>query len=162
MVLITLRFFYLLLFISIASQGIFYFLTVSNAFQLISLKEFITVRKVIESLIEVPIKLLYYTAVALAISILLLQIKEFQPLLFLTVSISLVFLLGDIFFALTKSVPLNTLIRNYTAASDQELYENIRTQWLFYIKLRGGFAISGLLILLFGLWYDVHAIHKLK
>ena len=149
----ALRFFYLLLFIVIASQGIFYFLAVGKALQLISLNGFMEQRKVIEQLIEWPLKVLYYTSVALAVSLLILYRNNVCSVLFFTTACSLAFLLADVFFALTKSVPLNTLIRNYTAFSDQELYEGIRTQWLCYIKTRGLLSISGLLILLSGFMF---------
>lgn len=157
---LTLRLLYLLLYIVIASQGIFYFLAVADACQALSLDGFIEFRKAVERVIETPLRFLYYSSVLLAVSILIFQIKNVHSILFYTVLISLGFLLADVVLALTKSVPLNVLIRNYTPFSNPLEYEAIRTQWLFYIKVRGAIAISGLVILSAGFVLDTILVKK--
>lgn len=157
---LTLRVLYLLAYIVIASQGIFYFIAVADACYALPLEGFIEFRKAVERVIETPLRFLYYSSVLLAVSILISQIRSFHSILFYSVLISLGFLLADVVLAITKSMPLNVLIRTYNSSSDQLLYEFIRAQWLFYIKMRGLLAISGLLILLSGFVWDTVAFKK--
>lgn len=157
---LALRVLYLLIYIILASQGIFYFLAVSDACQILPLDAFIEFRKAVERVIEMPLKILYFSSILLALSILVCQIKNVHSVLFYTVLISLGFLLADVVLAVTRSMPLNALIREYTPFSNQSLYEGIRTKWLFYIKIRGMLSVSGLLILVAGFVSDTITLEK--
>jgi magnesium-transporting ATPase (P-type) len=157
---VTLRVLYLLLYIVLASQGIFYFLAVADACQTLPLDAFIEFRKAVERVIEMPLKCLYCSSILLALSILICQIKNVHSVLFYTVLISLGFLLADVVLAVTRSMPLNALIREYTPFSNQHSYEAIRSQWLFYINMRGMLSVSGLLILVAGFVLDTIAVEK--
>ena len=151
---LTLRVLYLLVYIVIASQGIFYFLAVAEACQLMPLEGFIEFRKAVESSIETPLRILYSSAVFIAVMLLLFQIRHFNAVVFYTTMLSLSFLIADILLAVTKSIPLNVLIRNSSSPLNHILYEDIRLQWLYYIKFRGVLSVTGLLTMIVGFFID--------
>lgn len=149
MKLITLRTLYLLLYLFIASQGMFYLIGINKALQSISIPAFIEQRKAIDAIIGNPLRFLYVSSIGMAFLILALDIRNPRSITFITVLLSLICIAADLFLAITKSIPLNDIINNYPAHKFSDM-QSVRVEWLWLINCRGAIAITGLLILLSG------------
>lgn len=145
----TLRTLYLLLYLFIASQGMFYLIGINKALLNISISAFIEQRKSIDAVIGDPLRLLYFSSMGIAILLLFFTFRNPGSIVFITVLLSLLCILADVTLALTKSIPLNEIMNNYPSDQDPDM-QLLRTEWLSYISLRGSIAIIGLFILLSG------------
>jgi hypothetical protein len=150
MITATLRISYLLFFIIIASQGIFYLTGISKALLGISLEGFIEQRKAIDAVISTPLRVIYYSALITGLLLTLTTIQKPTSLLFITTIISFLCLSADVYLIVTQSLPLNKIVNDFPLNSDSINFETIRVKWLTYINYRGMFAITGLLVLLSG------------
>ena len=149
MKLFTLRTLYLLLYLFIASQGMFYLIGINKALQSISIPAFIEQRKAIDTVIGNPLRFLYISSIGIAFLILALDIRNPRSITFITVLLSLICIAADLFLAINKSIPLNDIINNYPANKFSDM-QSVRTEWLWLINCRGVIAITGLLILISG------------
>jgi hypothetical protein len=145
----TLRTLYLLLYLFIASQGMFYLIGINKALLNISISAFIEQRKSIDAAIGDPLRFLYFSSIGIAILLLFFTFRTPGSVIFITVLLSLLCILADVSLAVKKSMPLNEIINNYPSNQDPDM-QIIRTEWLSYINLRGSIAIIGLFILLSG------------
>lgn len=154
---------YVLLYIAIAAQGIFYWMGIADALEHISLGAFMEQRKAIDAVIANPLRIIYLSTLITGITLIWMLCKQPFSIMFILVVCSLLFLCVDGYFIFTKSLPLNRMIDLYEIDSHIILFESVRKEWLFYIKLRGFFAISGLLIMLTGiLWQnDISCFRKI-
>lgn len=145
----TLRTLYLLLYLFIASQGMFYLIGINKALLNISISAFIEQRKSIDAAIGDPLRILYFSSIGIAILLLFFTFRTPGSVIFITVLLSLLCILADVSLAVKKSIPLNEIINNYPSNQDPDM-QIVRTEWLSYINLRGSIAIIGLFILLSG------------
>lgn len=145
----TLRTLYLLLYLFIASQGMFYLIGINKALHTISISAFIEQRKSIDAVIGNPLRFLYFSSMGVAILILALTVKNPKSITFITVLLSFICIVADLTLAINKSIPLNEIINNYPANSNTNI-QSVRNEWLAYINYRGAIAITGLFILLSG------------
>lgn len=152
----TLRILYLLIYLFIASQGMFYLLGINRALLNISIPAFVEQRKSIDAVIGNPLRFLYCSAVAIGLSILCYTYKRPESFIFLSVALSLICILVDMMLAIRKSIPLNKLINAYPTNHDME---TIRKEWVTWISIRGAIAIAGLFILLSGFVVTIFNIH---
>ncbi|MFD2164573.1 hypothetical protein ACFSJU_19360 [Paradesertivirga mongoliensis] len=145
----TLRTVYLLLYLFIASQGMFYLIGINKALQSISIPAFIEQRKAIDAVIGNPLRFLYLSSMGVALLILVLDHRNLRSITFITVLLSFICIAVDLFLAINKSIPLNDIINNYPANNFSDM-NSVRTEWLWLINCRGAIVITGLLILLSG------------
>jgi hypothetical protein len=145
----TLRTLYLLLYLFIASQGMFYLIGINKALLNISISAFIEQRKSIDAAIGDPLRLLYFSSIGIAILLLSFTFRTPSSIIFITVLLSLLCILADVSLAVKKSIPLNEIINNYPSNQDRDM-QILRAEWVSYINLRGSIAIMGLFILLSG------------
>lgn len=145
----VLRTFYLLLYLFIASQGMFYLIGINRALQNISISAFVEQRKSIDAVIGDPLRFLYFSSIGIAVIILLYTFRNPGSIIFLSVALSLSCILADMSLAIKKSIPLNEIINNYPANNYNDM-QTLRKKWLSYISLRGAISIIGLLVLLSG------------
>jgi hypothetical protein len=145
----TLRTLYLLLYLFIASQGMFYLIGINKALHNISISAFIEQRKSIDAAIGDPLRFLYFSSIGVAILILAFTVKTPKSIVFITVLISFICILADMSLAIKESIPLNEIINSYPSNSDNDM-SAVRNEWLSIISYRGAIAIFGLFILLSG------------
>ena len=145
----TLRISYLLFYLFIASQGMFYLLGINRALLNISISAFVEQRKAIDAVIGDPLRFLYFSSMALGLVILALNIKNPASISFITVLLSLICIFGDVSLAIQKSIPLNAIINDYPSNNYPDI-QTLRNEWLSWINIRGAIAIAGLFILLSG------------
>lgn len=151
----TMRILYLVLYLFIASQGMFYLIGINKALRNISISAFIEQRKAIDAVIGSPLKFLYFGSMAIAVILLALNIRSPRSITFITVGLSLLCIFADLYLALGKSIPLNQIINNYPSNNYPNIVQ-IRDQWLTYINCRGTIAILGLFILLSGFLVEAY------
>lgn len=144
-----LRSLYLLLYLLIASQGMFYLIGINKALHNISISAFIEQRKSIDAAIGDPLRFLYFSSIGIAILILVFTVRNAGSIIFITVLLSFACILGDMTLAVKKSIPLNVIMNNYPANNYKDM-QALRTEWLSYISIRGAIATTGLFILLSG------------
>src|SRR5690606_37311414 len=127
----TLRTLYLLLYLFIASQGMFYLIGINKALFNISISAFIEQSKSIDAAIGDPLRILYFSSIGIAILLLFFTFRTPGSVIFITVLLSLLCILADVSLAVKKSIPLNEIINNYPSNQDPDM-QIVRTEWLSY------------------------------
>lgn len=149
MTVFTLKTIYLFLYIFIASQGMFYMIGISRALRTISLPAFLEQRKAVDAVIGDPLRFLYFSAIGIGLITLILAFKHPKSALFISVLLSFLFLIADLYLAISRSIPLNDIINHYPSNKFPNI-EAVRKDWLDVITYRGLTTITGLLFLLAG------------
>lgn len=149
----TLRLLYLLVYLLIASQGMFYLLGIHKALSHISIGAFAEQRKAIDLVIATPLKVLYLGGLSIGLLTLLLYWKKYNTLAYATLVVAFALMVVDILLAFTQNLPINQQFHSYSAQDMDTDWAQLRAQWLYFICLRGGLAILGLAFLLWSWLY---------
>ena len=148
------RILHLLSYVLVTSQVLFYLFILCKALKAVSLDNYFELRKVIDSLMIKRFKFMYYSCLALSIVTVLLSARQPASLFFISSASALIFLAIDLAITLRGSVPLNTLSHSYGATPENVNWQNVRTQWLDYMKYRGIAIALGMSGLLAGLVFE--------
>jgi hypothetical protein len=141
----------LMVYMVITSQLLFYFFILSDSLKLVSLENFIELRKVVDLSFGHRFKMIYYAGLLLSLTVVLLQIKQPGSILFITAVISLVCLLVDVAIAMKGNVPINSLFNNYQSGDTTQNWQALRLEWINLINIRGAFIVTGICAQLIGL-----------
>ena len=148
------RILHLLSYVLVASQVLFYLFILCKALKAVSLENYFELRKVIDSLMVKRFKFMYYSCLVLSIATVIASATEPASLFFISSAIALIFLSIDLAITLRGSVPLNALSHSYGSTSKNVSWENVRIQWLDYMKYRGIAIVLGMAGLLAGLVFE--------
>jgi len=149
----TTYFVYLLCYVLVSSQLLFYLFILTDALRPVSLSNFIELRKSVDFLAEHRLRVLYYVSLPLSIATVALLAPNRTSPLFITAVISCLCLLIDMAFALKGNMPINAQINNYTPNSGTN-WEALRQQWLTFMQYRGVAIAIGITSLLAGLFLN--------
>ena len=147
------RILHLLSYVLVTSQVLFYLFILCKALKAVSLDNYFELRKVIDSLMIKRFKFMYYSCLALSIVTVVLSAGQRASLFFISSASALIFLSIDLAITLRGSVPLNTLSHSY-GSTDNVNWQNVRIQWLDYMKYRGIAIALGMAGLLAGLVFE--------
>ncbi|WP_276373251.1 hypothetical protein [Chryseolinea sp. H1M3-3] len=147
----TVRLLHLLSYVLVTSQVLFYLFILGDSLKVVSLDTFFELRKVIDSLMIGRFKAMYYSCLALSLVVVALAAKNPATAFFISVAMALVCLAVDLAIATKGSMPLNALMHTYSPGDKSVNWDEIRVQWLDYMKYRGVFICAGMLSLLVGL-----------
>ncbi len=147
----TVRLLHLLSYVLVTSQVLFYLFILGDSLKVVSLDTFFELRKVIDSLMIGRFKLMYYSCLALSIIVVVLATKNPHAAFFISSAVALVCLAIDLAITIKGSMPLNALMHTYSPGDKSINWDDLRTQWLDYMKYRGVFICAGMLSLLVGL-----------
>ena len=92
------------------------------------------------------LKVLYYGALILAVSVMILMKDRYISLTFLFIVLSTLFTVLDMLLAVKFNIPINKAFRSYPAASHD--WNDLRARWVNFIVVRGSFSIGAMLLLL--------------
>ena len=81
------------------------------------------------------------------------SVKQPTSLFFITAMAALIFLMLDLAITVKGSLPLNALANTFDG-SEKVDWNNVRIQWLDYMKYRGIAATLGMISLLAGLVFE--------
>jgi hypothetical protein len=140
----------LLSYMMVTAQLLFYLLVYIDALKLLPIQDFIEHRKAIEPLIASRLKIIYYACLGISLLMIVLQIKEFNSLAFITSAIAFSCLLLDVLIALKGNVPINTII-NSTPFEMRNDWDALRATWLNFFVYRGILSLTGIASLFVGL-----------
>jgi uncharacterized membrane protein len=152
----TVRLLHLLSYLLVTSQVLFYLFILCDSLKVISLENFIELRKVIDSLMIGRFKVMYYSCLALCVIAVVLAAKQPSSGFFITSVMALIFLIADLWITVRGSMPLNELMHTYTPGHSTADWETVRTQWLDYMKYRGIIITMGMTTLIGGLILAKH------
>jgi hypothetical protein len=150
----TIRFLHLLSYLLVTSQVLFYLFILSDALKAISLDSFFEQRKTIDSLMIGRFTGMYYSCLGLSILAVVLSVRDISSLFFISSMLALLFLAVDLFITIKLSIPLNAMAHQYGGKSQDVNWEEIRIQWLNFMKYRGVAMTIGMMILLAALVFD--------
>ena len=149
----SLRLLHLLSYLLVTSQVLFYLFILCDALKMISLENYFEQRKVIDTLMGNRFRLMYYSCLALSVLAVVFSVKQPTSLFFITAMAALIFLMLDLAITVKGSLPLNALANTFDG-SEKVDWNNVRIQWLDYMKYRGIAATIGMISLLAGLVFE--------
>ena len=136
----------LTLYFFIASQGGYYLLAFGRVLRELPTDSFLQIRKVTDSVIEKPLKILYPAAlIALLVRILVEDgniLSLFPPL------ISFLLLLADLLLAIKVSIPLNKMICQSESGYPMEKSSALKQKWINFILIRSYLSITGFILIM--------------
>lgn len=145
------RLLFLIFFLIIVSQGIFYLFALSKAFSEISITAYAEIRNSTDRVIEWRLKFVYPMAVLLGLITTLSLIKSPGSLAFITAAIACACLLIDLILAIKFNMPINALFNEFDTGFRDLDWESLRRTWLKFMCFRGVIQVLGFLSLLVGL-----------
>ena len=137
----------LLVVIIIASQGIFYFIGCAEAMKHLTVPVFADYRKALDSVIAGRLRILYYSALILGITVLILSRQHMSGLVFICTLVATICILVDVLLALKESIPINAQFNQYPAG-DVSDWRSLQLSWVKLIVIRGVFSSTALVALL--------------
>ncbi len=145
----------LLMYAFIISQSFFYILAMTSILKKMQAGTYIETRNLLTETLQVPLKVIYYTA--LGASLLLTSFCVVNPngLLFITSIIAFVALLADALLAVKGNIPLNKYINSWTSNNYPEEWQQYRSKWFNLYHIRQGLNITGFVSLLAGLVFGI-------
>lgn len=152
MFVILVRTVFLLFFLVIVSQGIFYLLAASKAFSDISIDAYAEIRNSIDRVIEWPLKVVYPATLLVGLISVFSMVKVPASLPFITTTIAFLCVVVDIALAVKFNMPINEQFHSYTTGSLGTDWESLRDTWLQFIGYRAVVQVVGFLALLVG-WF---------
>jgi hypothetical protein len=142
---------HLVAYLIVTSQLLFYLVILGNAMKSISLNSYFELRKVVDTLMNQRFRIIYYTCLFLSLLTIIFASAMPESSFFITTTLAFICLVVDVFIAQRKNVPLNKLSNTYVTKSADHDWQDVRTQWLKYIRYRGIFIVTGMIVLLWGL-----------
>jgi len=97
---------------------------------------------------------MYYSCLALSIVATIVSAKQTASLFFISSATALICLSIDLAITVRGSLPLNALSHTYGSTRENVNWQNVRTQWLDYMKYRGIVITVGMAGLLAGLVFE--------
>lgn len=152
----SIRFIHAFSYLTVTCQLMFYMVVFSDAMKLLSIENFLELRKIIDPLILGRNRVLYLTCLVANIGVILLAIKKPNSAFFITSLIALVCVVIDITLALKGNARLNTMV-NTGVLSGIDSWETLRMKWLNLIHYRGLFTTAGMICILIGFLWDIRS-----
>lgn len=150
----TIRLLHLLAYFIISSQLAYYLFVMSDVFSRVPLSHFIAIRKLTDPLVHQRHIPIYYACAILGLLLLLVMYQKYKTTSYIFLSLSFACLIADIIIAQAGNAPINKAFNSYPNGPAGDNWEQLRFNWLHYIRLRAGISIAGFLSLLAGLlWF---------
>lgn len=141
----------LVVFIILASQGMFYFLAGAEALRNVSVPTFAEQRKAIDIVIGSRLQYLYYSALIIGLVIMVLTARNADWRLFGITAIATALIVTDVVLAIKFNIPINKAFHNYPNEGGVD-WRYLQISWLRMIVIRGIITCSALFVLLFS-WF---------
>lgn len=141
---------FILLYLIVVSQGIFYLFAASKAFSGISIDAYAEIRNSIDKVIEWRLKLVYPATLLIGLLAVISLIKNPGSLLFITTAIAFICVVADLVLAVKFNMPINSQFHAYSPGVEGVDWELLRKTWLQYLEYRAGLQLLGFLALLLG------------
>lgn len=151
MVASILKIVFLLLYLIVVSQGIFYLFAASKAFSGISIDAYAQIRNSIDQVIEWRLKFVYPATLLVGLIVTLSLIKTPGSLIFITTAIAFVCVVVDLALAVKFNMPINAQFHTYTSSMQDVDWESLRKTWLEFLEYRAVVQVVGFLALLMGM-----------
>lgn len=149
---LILRAAFLLFFLTIVSQGIFYLFALNKALASISIDAYAEIRNATDQVIEWRLKLVYPAALLIGVVTTLLQLKNSGIFVLVTTAIALLCVIVDLVLAVKFNVPINLQFHKYSATLQEVDWVAMRQTWLQTMEYRGLVQVLGFISLLLSWW----------
>ena len=146
-----LRIAFLLLYLVVVAQAIFYLFAASKAFSRISMNAYAEIRNSIDQVIVGRLTFVYPATLLVGLLVVLSQVKAPGSPGFITAAIALGCVAADVALAAKFNMPINAQFRAYSAGMPGADWELLRKTWLQYIEYRAVLQVVGFLALLVGM-----------
>lgn len=145
------EFVYLASYVIISSQLIYYLLVMSDALKLISIDNFMELRKTIDPIFKKRLSFVYYACLSLNIVLLVMRRGDLFSISYAALIVAFLCLVADLLIAIKGNIPVNNHITNYVSGSIEYNWHALRKDWLNYITWRGIANFIGMLSLIAGM-----------
>ena len=152
MLVVIARVAFLLFFLIVVSQGIFYLFAASKAFSGISIDAYAEIRNSIDQVIESRLKFVYPATLLIGLIAVLCLVKAPGSLAFITTAIAFACIIVDIILAVKFNMPINEQFHTYASSMQGTDWESLRKTWLQFLEYRAMVQVVGFLALLVGLF----------
>ncbi|AHM58737.1 hypothetical protein D770_02325 [Flammeovirgaceae bacterium 311] len=144
---------FLLLYLIVVSQGIFYLFAAGKALSGVSIDAYAEIRNSTDQVIEWRLKFIYPATLLVGlIAVVLSSMKAPGSLTFITTAIAFVCLVVDLALAVKFNMPINAQFHTYQAGMQGIDWESLRSTWLQFLEYRGVVQVVGFLALLVGMF----------
>jgi uncharacterized membrane protein len=144
---------FLLLYLIVVSQGIFYLFAASKAFSGVSIDAYAEIRNSTDQVIEWRLKFVYPATLLIGlITVVLSFMKAPFSLPFITTAIAFLCVIVDLSLAVKFNMPINAQFHTYQAGMEGVDWESLRNTWLQFLEYRGVVQVVGFLALLVGMF----------
>lgn len=137
-------------YVLVLSQLLFYFFLFSDAMKLISIENFLELRKVVDTQFALRLKSMYYSCLLLTALSLIISARVYTSTFFISSCIAMVCIIADTWIALKGNVPINQQFNHYELKNSVD-WQALRIQWLTLINCRAIIVAIGFIALLGGL-----------
>lgn len=153
MYIIVARIAFLLLYLIVVSQGIFYLFALGKALSGVSMDAYAEIRNSTDQVIEWRLKFVYPATVLIGlITVVLCFMKAPYSLLSISTAIAFVCVLLDLMMAIKFNMPINAQFQAYQAGIQGVDWTSLRNTWLQFLEYRGVVQVVGFLALLVGMF----------
>lgn len=142
---------FLLLYLIVVAQGIFYLFAASKAFAGISIDAYAEIRNSIDQVIEGRLRFVYPATLLTGLLVVLVLIKAPGSITFITTAVAFVCVVVDVALAVKFNIPINAQFHAYTPGMQGVDWESLRKTWLQCIEYRAVLQVVGFLALLIGI-----------
>lgn len=146
----------LLLYSLVISQSFFYLIALSRTIRSMQALTYIEYRQLIDRHIRVSLPAVYYLTLSASIALTALCVVNPGGPLFIASVIALLALLADIVVAKTGNEPLNKTINTWTSGNYPSNWQQYRSRWFMYYRLRQFLNSLGFIALLAALVFGIN------
>lgn len=147
------RIVFLLLYLIVVSQGIFYLFAAGKALSCISMDAYAEIRNSTDKVIEWRLKFVYPATLLIGlIAVVLCFMKAPYSLSFITTAIAFGCVIVDLALAVKFNMPINAQFHAYQAGIQGVDWMSLRNTWLQFLEYRGMVQVVGFLTLLVGMF----------
>jgi hypothetical protein len=139
----TLRFLHLLAYLVIVGQLMYYVFVMGDALKMVSMENFLEQRRIVDPMVHKRHVPFYYLALVLTIGMLMLSYKQWNQPLFISVVVAFICLVADILLGLSESGKINSIVNTRSFSDAAINWQQLRTQWIDLIKIRGVISMLG-------------------
>ncbi len=140
----------LAVFALVASQPLFYWLAMSTAQKNLQATSYIELRQLLDKSLQLPLRIVYYTAIALAVALVIISGLQSLFFLLITTLIALAALIVDVVLAIKTNIPINKIINQWNGQQYPRHWQLIRRKWFYFYHIRQVAGIIGFASLLTG------------
>lgn len=150
-----LRFIHLLFYFLVAVQLTYYVYLMGDALKLVNIASFLDERRIVHPMVLHKHKAVYYLTLFLSLLVIAISLR-YDRFTSITYTIAFICLVTEVIIAVKGNGPLNELVQQFSSHESVHNWEEIRSEWIRLIKLRGYIILVGMTAIFAGLIFRIN------